>query len=297
MDYKQLQDELRETKFKPFEKRECPITKKLEELDPVSGFSLDGIATKVRRGELQMPLGWGLNPRVGFETRFHSKKVSNITFRVLHPGFTKGSMLVNFSEDELWMRNLGQDCGEIDFGGSKVVVQNLWKRFLFDVVDDVTPVYTPTQREGDVILEDEWYSFLGNILVNGKWLSFRPPTIAGCVVDVPNFSGEGAAEYPCDIPISLRDFDYLYTKSLLDEYEGDGIEQVLNYLCSNFFKDGKPTIFQRLIDSGAKFEPGVAGSYLERGHGLLGMLKGEREALGIDISIPQLELRDEPVHV
>lgn len=37
--------------YKPFETGTCPITGKEEQLDPVCGFSHDGMASVVRRGE------------------------------------------------------------------------------------------------------------------------------------------------------------------------------------------------------------------------------------------------------
>lgn len=275
------------TIYKPFEKAKCSVTGKMEQLDPTFNMSLDGMASKVRRREISPPIGWGLNSLSGFETRFHGKKVSNVTFRTLHPGYTKGSMLVNFSDDELWMKNLGELSGVVDFGGEQIEVKNIWHEFLLNTVRDIEPVYTPPSDEAD-----EWYSFSAEALVNGKWLSVRPPTIAGCVIDVPNFSGEGPAELPCEIPVTFRDFDFLCTERILSG-QSFSASQVFSFLLEKFFSsNGKPTAVSRLCNQGASLPGDVVESYLLNGHGFLGMLKGERERFGVTVSIPQLELRN-----
>jgi len=273
--------------YKAFEKAECPITGNLEQLDPVCGFSLDGMAATVRRGELEPPLGWGLNPAVGFETRFHAKKLSNITFRTLHEGFTKGSMLVNLSDDELWMRNLDNRSGVVELGGDQYPTRNLWRDFLLATVWHIEPIYQPPTAE-----DYEWYNFTAKVLVHSVYTSVRPATIAGCVIDVPNFSEEGPAELPCEIPITFRDLDYLRTNELLDGSLVPAGEQ-FSWLLENFFgSDGKPTACARLLEHGAGLPEEDLRRYTEAGHGFLGMLKGERERFGVEVSIPQLELRD-----
>lgn len=272
--------------YRPFEKAVCPVTGRLEELDPICGFSLGGMKSKHLRKELEPPIGWGLNPSVGFETRFHSQVVSNITFRVLHRGFTKGNMLVCFSEDELWMKNLDQLSGEIDFAGRKEPCRNLWRDFLLKVIGPISPFYLPPDRE-----DDEWFSFTGNVLVNGLKCSFRPPTAAGCVIDVPNVCG-GPPELPCEIPVSFRDFDYLYTQQLLRAPSSPPLNEAFPWLVEKFFgSHGKPAPFSRLLNEGAMLSHAEMTRYIEAGHGLLGMIKGERERFRLTFKVPQLEMR------
>lgn len=286
-EWKERVGSLEASPYRPFAVGECPVTGKEEQLDPVCGLSLDGMASKVRRDELHPPVGWALNPIVGFETRFHGKRVSNITFRTLPAGFTRGSMLVNFSDDELWMKNLDNLSGDIDFAGERVAVMNLWRDFLFKAVRNIHPVYqSPT---GD---EDEWYGFTADILVCGMELSARPPTAAGCVVDVPNYGPVGPAELPCEVPVNFRDFDYLYTQQLL---RGEAVPppgEQFSWLCEKFFgQHGKPTALTRLLEQGAGLSEDRLREHTEAGHGFLGMLKIEQERFGVTASIPQLEIR------
>lgn len=286
-DWKESCKDLKASRFKPFQRGLCPVTGKLEELDPVCGLSIDGISGLVRRGELNLPIGWGLNPTVGFETRFHSRRISNITFRLLPAGFSRGSMLVNLNDDELWMRNLDTLSGDIDFGGETKTVANLWRNFLQAVLCDLTPVYEPP-RDG----ESEWFSFTADVLVQGLWCSIRPPTAAGCTVDVPNFSGSGPSELPCEIPLSFRDCDYLHTSYLLDS-SNPPLGGVFLYLAENFFSpNGKPTSVLRLIEENLTLSDDEVFSFVDAGHGFLAMLKASRNRFGLSVSIPPLELRD-----
>lgn len=277
--------------FKPFEKRLCVVSGEQKELCPVSGLSIDRMASLIRRGSLKVDLGWGLIPAAGFETRFHSKRVSNVTFRTLPPGFTSGNMLVCFSDDELWMKNLDCLSGDIEFSGKRQPVRNLWRGFLNDSIQNIEPVYSPPRED-----EDEWYSFTAEARINGRWFSVRPPTAAGCVIDVPNYSGEeAAAELPCEIPVTFRDFDYLRTQNLLSGVVGPPMpaDEKFSWLSEKFFgSHGKPTAVSRLIEQGAGLPAEIFRSYVEAGHGYLGMLKGEQERFGVSVSIPQLELRD-----
>lgn len=287
--------ELAEAPYKPFERGECPVTQKPEQLCPVSGLSLDGMASMVRKGKLVVGIGWGLLRVVGFETRFHSNRVSNVTFRTLPPGFTKGNMLVCFSDDELWMKNLDSLSGNVEFAGQTRAVKNLWRDFLDENLRNIEPVYLPPCDE-----DDEWFSFSAEARVNGRWYSVRPPTAAGCVLDVPNFASEepptgmgGASpELPCEIPVAFRDFDYLYSQRLL---AGKDVPpgEAFSWLAENFFGlHGKPTAVSRLLEQGAGLSEDEYRSYVEAGHGFLGVLKGERERFGVLASIPQMELRD-----
>lgn len=281
------QTALTESPYKPFQKAVCPVTGKLAELDPVCGLSLDGLASKARRGEVEPPLGWALTKAIGFETRFHKVRVSNVTFRTLHPGYTLGSMLVCFSEDETWMRNLNTRAGELDLGGrTQSAVENLWRDFVLANVRNLEFVYLPESDD-----ESELISYAGEVRVNGVWLSFRPPTAAGAVVDVPNVYATGSepAEMPCEIPLSLRDCDYLYTAQLMGEIT-PGLN-LFQQLGEKFFgSNGKPAMIERLL-SVADVSLERIRDYTEAGHGFLAICRGECEAYGVPLRIPGLELR------
>lgn len=261
--------------FRAFEKNTCPVTGNEEELDPVHGWSLDGLAVKHRRGEIEFEIPWALFPEIGFETRFHQKKISNITFRVLPAGYTKGSMLVNFAEEETWMRNLG----EIGRGETP----NHWGAFLSQCLRGVELTYLPEDDE-----EDEWFNFQFQAKVNSEWLSARPPTIAGAVIDVTDV-GAGQIK-PCEIPVTFRDVDWIKTASFQSEFEE---LESFSYLTEKFFEHlGESTRISRLVEASNKVSWDTFCRYFGNGHGVLGCLKGERTKIGINLPIPQLEIRE-----
>lgn len=267
------------TIYAPFEKHLCPVTGEESELDPIYGLSLDGLASKHRRDEIDLPIPWALHPHVGFETRFHSKKVSNITFQTLHKGYTKGSMLVCFTEKEAWMRNVGEP--------QRDGMTNYWTLFLTQIIRNMELTYLSETEE-----EDEWFNFQFQVLVNGKWISSRPPTVAGSVIDVTDDFEKTVK--PCEIPITFRDVDWLVTSLVhadIGSVEGFSLlaEKFFGSLCSL-------QRLQRLIEKARDVPWQTFQSYQKAGHGVLGCLKGERNRLELNLPIPQLEIRElEPV--
>ena len=297
-EWKARASSLTQSLYRPFEKFICPVTGREDELDPICGISLDGMASQVRLGKIQPPLGWGLNPAIGFETRFHAQRISNITFRTLHKRYASGGNLVSFSEDELWMRTLSKLHGTIDLAGKEQVIPNLWLTFLRRVTKNIQPIYLPETEEGT----EEWFSFECDILVQGIWCSLHPPTIAGSVVDVPNFSGSSSAgvcaEYPCEVPLSFRDIDYLYTQYLLSTIPYIPLSEAFAWLLENFFPSSGanekvilPSIFHQMSSAGSTLPDTVIREYLGDGYGFLGMLKGESQHLGCSVKIPPLKIR------
>lgn len=265
--------------YKPFEKAVCEATGLQAELDPIHSLSIDGLASRLRSGDISLPQPWALHPEIGFETRFHSVRVCNIKFQSLHKGKTRGSMLANFSDEFSWVKNLG-DRGPAQFA-------NPWLPFLREVFEVTEAVYLPETEE-----DSPWTTFVGRVKINSQWFSFRPPTVAGVVVDVTD-SFENETK-PCDVPVSFRDCDYLYTLGLVLKL---GLENLpagfFTTICENFWKShAHPAEFERLRIVGNDVSSVLFAKSLDLGHGLLGFWKRHATDLSAPImNIPQLELR------
>ncbi|RMF67810.1 MAG: hypothetical protein D6743_04280, partial [Calditrichaeota bacterium] len=147
------------------------------------------------------------------------------------------------------MRCLGRPKGTLDFGGVEKACENVWLNFLSRTVRNIRPVFFPGLFHPQFPLDA--ITFQAEVLLQGLWLSVRPPTAAGCVVDVPNLfasqakgktEGEenisalsSSPELPCEIPVRFRDFDFLRTRELLSkttDYLGVGM---FRWLAGRYF--------------------------------------------------------------
>lgn len=178
--------------YKPFEKAMCPIKEELHELDPHCGISIDGMAVLVRRGQLDLKVPWGITKEIGFETRFHKVRVCNAEFQPLHPGYTQGNMLVEFSEAHRSALNGLSVEGQFD-------PYHYWFEFMESCVRRISlDSYEP-------------YIFRAEVKVNSLWFPTSSVTAVGAVVDVLDYNTQQVR--PCEVPVRARDMDYLLTKS------------------------------------------------------------------------------------
>ena len=260
--------------YQPFERHLCQVTNNLEELDPVTGMSLDGMASKFRRGELTLPVPWALHSEIGFETRFHSKKVCNVVFSPLHAGYTKGNMLVNFREDVSWMLNLGRKTGPSPEGYGEGDISNHWLEFLRQTIRNVSFQYFP---------DDECFVATGEAKINSKWFPFKNATAVGVTLEVLNeFNNR---QILSEIPVSFADLDFLVTASL---WENQNVAILDNFVFGLRDLEGS----RRLLEYREQLMS-LVPKYFNNGYGLLATLKFEQSVTGVRIPIPQIQQRNE----
>jgi hypothetical protein len=254
------------------------VQKSLHELDPKYGVSLDTMMALVRRGELKFDnLPACLNPVVGFETRFHTRRICNFTFTELHKGYTRGSHLVNFVEDLRFLRDIPVKIPATfniddfknthgykfsvwnidDFLPAQNSLTNIWYQFMFAVTKDVT-----------VHNLNGSFQFTYETKVNGQYYPTAHCTAVGSLVQVLDAADNRVK--PCETPIRFKDVDWMWTS----KYKYD-ISAMLDML--------KITVKDR----------GRAVSYLINalwsGEGALSTVKRHPDVFG-KFSIPQLQL-------
>ena len=279
--------------WKPFEKSVCPKLNTVQELDSVFGYSLEAIVALLRRREIKIhSIPAAMSSVVGFETRFHKIGICNITYEPLHPGYTKGSHLLNVCE---FLQFLKKPFGvpTYNFSEFKDKFQSRFeKEILPDWYMSTSPykhnIYFEFLREIlfniRCILHDEKnFTYTANVRVNSNVYSCTYFTAAGCVVNVLNTEG---SLRPCELPIKFRDIDYIYALHLLrsggDSFSFDRLTHYSNYVnqCdADFISDIN-------VDSTAKLN--AIRDALSNGLGILAAVKKNPDLFG-KYSIPQLQ--------
>lgn len=268
--------------YKPFEKRLCPVKKAQEELDPIHGISIDGVASLLRRDEIKLEgPPYALHPEVGFETRFHKVKLCNFTFTPLHYKYTNGTHLVNFIEELRFLRNMASTSPTFNREEFRKNHSFKFKTFKDDWFEDsiFSNVYQSFTRSTikDLVLhydeEDKTYQFTYQCKVNSEYFLASHVTAVGSVVQVLD-SFENKIK-PCEVPIRFRDLDRIYTER---------ITMAGTQLNANSLKEK----FNLEFDS-EELALNCAAESIKNGNGFLAAVKSNPDIFS-KRSLPQLQL-------